>query len=235
MLMRLIGENVEIGVLTAEDAPHVHADRGQIEQVIVNLVVNARDAMPEGGTLTIETRRVHLDERYAGEHTGVEPGGYACLSVTDTGTGIDRETQSRIFEPFFTTKDVGPGTGLGLATVHGIVNQSGGHWRSTRSRASARASRCISRRLLVPPVASALGPKQRPEQLTGSETVLVCEDDEMVRLLLETMLTENGYAVLTASRPREALRLARRTTARSTSSSPTSSCRSCPGPSSSSR
>ncbi len=208
MLMRLIGENVEIGVLTEEDAPPVLADRGQIELVIVNLVVNARDAMPEGGTLTIETRRVHLDERYAGEHTGVEPGEYACLSVTDTGTGIDRETQSRIFEPFFTTKDLGAGTGLGLATVHGIVNQSGGHLEVYSEPGLGTSFKVYLPATVGPAVASALGPKQRPEQLTGSETVLVCEDDEMVRLLLETMLTENGYAVLTASRPREALRLA---------------------------
>ncbi|MFL5946636.1 MAG: ATP-binding protein [Gaiellaceae bacterium] len=208
MLMRLIGENVEIGVLTEENAPPVLADRGQIELVIVNLVVNARDAMPDGGTLTIETRGVHLDERYANEHAGVEPGEYACLSVTDTGTGIDRETQSRIFEPFFTTKDLGAGTGLGLATVHGIINQSGGHLEVYSEPGLGTNFKVYLPATAGRAVASVYAPKHRPEQLTGSETVLVCEDDELVRLLIETMLTENGYAVLTAARPREALRVA---------------------------
>jgi PAS domain S-box-containing protein len=208
MLTRLIGENVEIGVLTEEDAPPVLADRGQVELVIVNLAVNARDAMPEGGTLTIETRGVHLDQRYAAEHAGVQPGEYACLSVTDTGTGIDRETQSRIFEPFFTTKDLGAGTGLGLATVHGIVNQSGGHLEVYSEPGLGTSFKVYLPATAGPAVVSAYGPKQRPEQLTGTETVLVCEDDELVRILVETMLTENGYVVLTASRPREALRIA---------------------------
>ena len=127
MLARLIGDDIEIAVLASENAPAVLADRGQIEQVIVNLAVNGRDAMPDGGILTIETRQERLGQRYADEHTGVEPGAYACLAVTDTGTGIDAETQRHIFDPFFTTKDVGRGTGLGLATVHGIVTQSGGN------------------------------------------------------------------------------------------------------------
>jgi len=208
MLMRLIGEDVEIGVLTEEDAPPVLADRGQLELVIVNLVVNARDAMPEGGTLTIETRGVHLDRRYAAEHAGVEPGEYSCLSVTDTGTGIDRETQSRIFEPFFTTKDLGAGTGLGLATVHGIVNQSGGHLEVCSEPGLGTSFKVYLPATAGPVVVPAFASRNRPEELTGTETVLVCEDDELVRILIETMLTENGYRVLTAARPREALQLA---------------------------
>jgi PAS domain S-box-containing protein len=208
MLTRLIGENVEIGVLTDEEAPPVLADRGQIEQVIVNLVVNARDAMPEGGTLTIETRQVHLDERYADEHAGVEAGTYACLSVTDTGTGIDRETQSRIFEPFFTTKDVGAGTGLGLATVHGIVNQSGGHLEVYSEPSFGASFKVYLPAAVGAAVVRAFAPARRPDRLSGTETVLVCEDDDLVRNLVETMLTENGYRVLAAARPDEALEFA---------------------------
>ena len=207
MLTRLIGENIEIGVLAAGDAPAVLADRGQIEQVIVNLVVNAREAMPDGGMLTIETRRVVLDERYAAEHAGVEPGEYACLSVTDTGSGIDRETQARIFEPFFTTKDVGVGTGLGLATVHGIVNQSGGHLEVYSEPGFGTTFKIYLGAVAGPAVVSGFAPAHRPENLSGTETVLVCEDDELVRLLIETILTENGYRVLAASHPDEALEL----------------------------
>jgi PAS domain S-box-containing protein len=207
MLMRLIGENIEIGVLAAEDAPPVLADRGQIEQVVVNLVVNAREAMPEGGTLTIETRRVVLDERYAAEHAGVEPGVYACLSVTDTGSGIDRETQARIFEPFFTTKEVGVGTGLGLATVHGIVTQFGGRLEVYSEPGFGTTFKIYLAGAAGPAVVSAFAPAHRPENLTGTETVLVCEDDELVRILIETILTENGYRVLSASHPDEALEL----------------------------
>jgi PAS domain S-box-containing protein len=208
MLTRLIGETVEIGMLTDDNAPPVLADRGQIEQVIVNLVVNARDAMPDGGTLTIETRRVLLDERYAAEHAGVESGTYACLSVTDTGTGIDGETQSRIFEPFFTTKDVGAGTGLGLATVHGIVNQSGGHLEVYSEPGLGSSFKVYLPAAVGPAVVKAFVPAPRPEQLTGTETVLVCEDDDLVRILIETMLTENGYRVIVGARPAEALELA---------------------------
>jgi PAS domain S-box-containing protein len=208
MLARLIGDDVEIAVLAAETAPKVLADRGQIEQVIVNLAVNARDAMPDGGIVTIETREERLDERYAAGHAGVEPGSYACLAVTDTGIGIDRETQALIFDPFFTTKDVGQGTGLGLATVHGIVKQSGGH-----IEVYSEAGLGTSFKVYLPAAAGeaavpAYRPEQRPEQLGGTETVLVCEDDELVRVLFEAILTENGYKVLSASRPDEAFRLA---------------------------
>ena len=210
MLTRLIGENIEIGVLTSVDAPPVLADRGQIEQVIVNLVVNARDAMPTGGTLTIDTRSVLLDERYAADHAGIEPGEYACLSVTDTGTGIDRETQSRIFEPFFTTKEVGAGTGLGLATVHGIVTQSGGHLEVYSEPGLGSSFKVYLPAAAGEPATRAFAPALRPESLSGTETVLVCEDDELVRVLLETILIENGYRVLAAALPKEALALTSR-------------------------
>jgi two-component system cell cycle sensor histidine kinase/response regulator CckA len=208
MLTRLISEDIEIGVLAGADAPLVLADRGQIEQVIVNFAVNARDAMPDGGTLTIETRKVRLDERYAVAHPGVVPGIYACLSVTDTGTGIDSETQARIFEPFFTTKEVGAGTGLGLATVHGIVKQSGGHVDVYSELGLGTTFKIYLPAAAGTAVADAAVPSQPAEQLTGTETVLVCEDDELVRALIESILIENGYRVLSASLPDEALRIA---------------------------
>jgi two-component system cell cycle sensor histidine kinase/response regulator CckA len=208
MLTRLIGENVEIGVLAETDAPPVLADRGQVEQVIVNLAVNARDAMPDGGTITIETRTVRLDERYSTDHPGVLPGVYACLSVTDTGIGIAPETQSRIFEPFFTTKDVGAGTGLGLATVHGIVKQSGGHVEVYSEPGLGTSFKVYLPAAVGEPLVRASAPRERPLRLGGDETVLVCEDDELVRTLIETMLSENGYLVLPTARPDEALAIA---------------------------
>ena len=208
MLSRLIGEDIEIGVLAGKDTPPLIADRGQIEQVIVNLAVNARDAMPDGGTLTISTRGVNIDERYAADHAGIEPGHYACLSVTDTGVGIDQETQARIFEPFFTTKEVGEGTGLGLATVHGIVEQSGGHLEVYSELGLGSSFKVYMPAAVGEAVTSADSQPESAETLTGTETVLVCEDDELVRILLQTILTENGYRVLSASKPDEALSLA---------------------------
>jgi CheY-like chemotaxis protein len=207
MLARLIGDDIEIGVL-GDEAPPVMADRGQIEQVILNLCVNGRDAMPDGGTLTIETREQILDDRYAASRPDVQPGVYVCLTVTDTGVGIDRETQARIFDPFFTTKDVGRGTGLGLATVHGIVKQSGGH-----IAVYSEPGLGTSFKVYLPAVAGAAivrsyKPAERPDRLNGTETILVCEDDDLVRSFLDAILTEHGYKVLTTSRPDEALAIA---------------------------
>jgi two-component system, cell cycle sensor histidine kinase and response regulator CckA len=208
MLRRLIGEDVELVTMLGTDLAPVRADPTQIEQVIVNLAVNARDAMPDGGVLSIETREVVLDANYAAEHSGIVPGTYACLSVTDTGTGIDRETQSRIFDPFFTTKEVGAGTGLGLATVHGIVVQSGGHVEVYSEPGIGTSFKVYLPGVADAPALPGFKPARTPERLTGDETVLVCEDDPSVRVLLQTMLRDSGYDVLSTSGPMEALELA---------------------------
>jgi PAS domain S-box-containing protein len=208
MLARLIGENIEIGVLGADDVPKVFADRSQIEQTIVNLAVNARDAMPDGGTLSIEAQRAQLDDRYAASHAGITPGAYACIAVSDTGVGIDRETQTHIFEPFFTTKEVGRGTGLGLATVHGTVNQSGGHIEVYSELGLGTTFKVYLPAAVVDTETATAAPVDRPETLGGTETILLCEDDDLVRQLIETILTTQGYTVLPAARPEEAMELA---------------------------
>jgi two-component system, cell cycle sensor histidine kinase and response regulator CckA len=192
MLRRLIGEDIEIAVLAAPGLPLVLADRSQIEQVILNLAVNARDAMPSGGTLTIETRTVGDD---------------AALIVTDTGTGMSRETLEHVFEPFFTTKAVGEGTGLGLATVHGIVTQSGGTIH-VYSEPDLGTSFKIYLPITGEAAERATASEPEIEQLRGDETVLLCEDEEGVRRLVEHVLTTHGYRVLSAGGPLEAVELA---------------------------
>ena len=208
MLRRLIGSDIELALDLNPQAGRVFADQGQIEQVVMNLVINARDAMPEGGRLTVATRNVELRDTDADDVPGAEPGWYVQLTVTDTGIGMDAQTLARIFEPFFTTKEQGKGTGLGLATVAGIIKQSGGHVAAS-SEPGKGASFCV----LLPLTAGAVmvaGPKLRPTPPAATRnTVLLADDDGALRELISEMLTRNGYRVLAAATPAEAQQIAR--------------------------
>jgi PAS domain S-box-containing protein len=210
MLERLIGEHIELVFRPAPALGRVHADPGQLEQVIVNLVVNARDAMPDGGRLTIETANASLDEDYARRHVGARPGAHVMLSVTDTGVGMDAATQARIFEPFFTTKEPGKGTGLGLATVYGIVKQSGGSiW------VYSEVGHGSTFKVYLPQLSHETRDPTEPAVSTaerGTETVLVAEDDDEVRTIARDTLQAYGYTVLEARRPADALLIAERHT-----------------------
>jgi PAS domain S-box-containing protein len=203
MLQRIIGKDVEMLLLCDRSLGRVRADPGSIEQVIMNLAVNARDAMPTGGKLTMETSNVMIDGESAREHLGTSPGPHVMLAVSDTGIGMDRATQSRIFEPFFTTKDMGKGTGLGLSTVFGIVQQSGGSiW------VYSEPGKGTSFKVYFPRVDEALDEvraQQRPKTLRGSETVLLVEDDEQVRAVAGGILRRNGYRVFDAKNGGEAM------------------------------
>jgi len=204
MLRRLIGEDVDLVVVPTLGPATVRADPGQLEQVIANLAVNARDAMPKGGRLTIETRDMAIDGQYADQHgVAVEPGPYVMLSVSDTGTGIDEVTRGRIFEPFFTTKGPGKGTGLGLSTVYGIVKQSGGFVRVYSEVGQGTTFKIYLPRATDEAERERRGPAIAPAH--GTETILLVEDVEGVRHLVKRMLESAGYTVLTAADGNEAL------------------------------
>jgi signal transduction histidine kinase len=206
MLKRMIGENIKLSTTLEPNLGNVKADPGQMEQVIMNLVVNSRDAMPSGGQLTIETANVHLDEAFARNHVAVVPGDYVLLAVSDTGTGMDEETQRHVFEPFFTTKAVDKGTGLGMSTVYGIVKQSGGSiWVYSKIGEGTTVKIYLPR---VSERAEELKPALTAEDIPqGTETILLVEDARMVRNLAIEILMGNGYQVLEATNGREALRV----------------------------
>jgi signal transduction histidine kinase/CheY-like chemotaxis protein len=207
MLRRLLGEDILIFVHLDPRLGNVLADAEQLEQVIMNLVVNARDAMPSGGRLAIETDNVILDGEYEEEHASVEPGRYVRLSVTDTGLGMDAETRRRIFEPFFTTKERGSGSGLGLATVYGIVKQSGGNiWVYSEPGQGSTFRIYLPR---VDAVAAERKPEAKSEPMVGSEVILLVEDEPCVRRAAERILVSCGYRVCSAGDGESALRLSR--------------------------
>jgi len=204
MLHRLIGEDIELKTVLDANLGSIKADPGQIEQVMMNLAVNARDAMPQGGKLTIETANVSLDEEYAAHHVAVKSGSYVVLSVSDNGSGMDEETQARIFEPFYTTKEQGKGTGLGLSTVYGIVKQSGGSiW------VYSEIGQGTTFKIYLPRAASGAPEYQRsPElqiSLRGTETILMAEDDDRVRSLVGKVLGGYGYRIIEAANGAAAL------------------------------
>jgi two-component system cell cycle sensor histidine kinase/response regulator CckA len=203
MLRRLLGERIELRSLVSADLERVKADRGEVEQVIMNLAINARDAMPRGGCLTIEASNVELDETYAETQFGVTPGEYVLLAISDDGTGMDAGTQERIFEPFFTTKEAGKGTGLGLSTVYGIVKKSGGH-----ISVYSEPGKGTTFKVYLPRCGEgrpAWSQEAAPKPIGGNETILLVEDQEPVRKLTRTILSGYGYRVMEAAGGAEAI------------------------------
>jgi two-component system, cell cycle sensor histidine kinase and response regulator CckA len=203
MFRRLIGEDIDFASFLDPALGAVKADVGQLEQVLLNLIVNARDAMPRGGYITVETHNVDLDEAYAQQHPGVPPGPYVLLAITDTGCGMDETVRSQIFEPFFTTKEPGKGTGLGLATVFGVVKQSAGHLE-----VYSEVDHGTTFKIYLPRLEQEAPEQQRAETLktpSGTETVLLAEDEESVRALARLALQSHGFAVVEARDGQEAL------------------------------
>lgn len=207
MLHRIIGDDIRLETNLKSEPGNIRADAGQIEQVILNLVVNSRDAMPQGGKLTIETANVDLDEAYCRSHPAIYPGRYVMIAISDSGTGMDVQTQARIFDPFFTTKEQGKGTGLGLSTVYGIVKQSEGFIWVYSELGKGTIFKIYFPRIDDPAQADRMK-KTSPEIVGGSETVLLVEDSEPLRELTCTLLQKNGYSVLVAESAHSALALA---------------------------
>ena len=209
MLTRLIGENINLATRLEPDLGSVKADPCQVEQIIMNLVVNARDAMPRGGRVTIETANITLDDQTILRHVSVKPGEYVMLAVSDTGSGMDQETQRRIFEPFFTTKEVGKGTGLGLSTVYGIVKQSGGYIWVYSEPGLGTMFKIYLPRIDDATAVTVEKLAQETTALRGSETILLVEDEDIVRGLTRKVLMQAGYNVLDAHSGEEAIRVCR--------------------------
>ncbi len=208
ILRRIIGEDIELVTQLAEDLGKVKCDVGHLEQIIMNLLVNARDAMPSGGRLTIRTKNVKPNEAHAWSQLGITPGRYVCLEVNDTGTGLTSEALEHLFEPFFTTKEVGKGTGLGLSMVYGIVHQSGGAV-SVESEPGCGTRIVIHFPEIDTPQEECRENETEEMLPTGNETVLVVEDEEKVRTLALTVLRKQGYQVFEATGGEEALALCR--------------------------
>jgi CheY-like chemotaxis protein len=208
MLRRLIGEHIELITRPQPGLGRIKADPGQLEQVIMNLVINACDAMSQGGQLTIETANMRLDEAYTRQQVNVTPGPHVMLVVSDTGTGMDADTIAHIFEPFYTTKEVGKGTGLGLATVYGIVTQSGGHLQI-----HSEIGQGTTFKIYFPQIKEIAEVSERDNDQThlpnGLETILLVEDEPSIRALIHSILKKNGYAVLHAANGQEALEVSR--------------------------
>jgi nitrogen-specific signal transduction histidine kinase/ActR/RegA family two-component response regulator len=203
LLRRLMDEDIQMTTIPGNDIGTIKADPAQVEQVIMNLVVNARDAMPNGGRLTVETANVDLDAAYATDHATVKPGSYVMLAVSDSGTGMSPETVAHIFEPFYTTKESGRGTGLGLSTVYGIVKQSGGYiWVYSEPGLGSSFKVYLPRVEQAPEALPVV--KTTSGQEKGTETVLLVEDQPQVRELVRMALSEKGYTVLATSSPEDA-------------------------------
>jgi CheY-like chemotaxis protein len=205
MLKHIIGEDIDLKTSLSANLWGVKVDPTQIEQVVANLVVNARDVMPQGGRLTIETANVVLDKKYVATHLGTLPGEYVLLAVSDTGFGMSKEVQTHIFEPFFTTKEKGKGTGLGLSTVYGIVNQTGGNIRVFSEPGKGTTFKIYFPRVEEPSDQSA--EKKKDDLPRGTETILVVEDEAEVRKVAMRILVGQGYKVLETSDGYETLRL----------------------------
>jgi CheY-like chemotaxis protein len=204
ILSGVIGKGIEIELDLEGSLRNIDADRGQIEQVLMNLCINGRDAMPQGGKLKIETKNVHLDESYCLQHPGVPTGDYVLLSIADSGEGMDEDTMTRIFDPFFTTKEKGRGTGLGLATVYGIIKQ---HGSLIDVSSKAGEGTCFSIHFPVADAAARPGDNQARASVGGNETILVAEAKELARNSMSSILRQAGYTVLMASEGEQTLKV----------------------------